>query len=150
MEIKEFFKEDEAARAHWTEEIKKSDWRAAEFLVGLLTKGTFRDILGEGELYLLTDGDRLMSFVTMTHRDCIVDDSLFPWIGFVYTFPEYRGNRYSELLINNCADIAKNQGYKKLWIATDHENLYEKYGFTFLENRVDCWGEDSRVLYRKL
>ena len=82
----------------------------------------------------------------MTRRDCIVDDNLFPWIGFVYTFPEYRGNRYSELLINNCADIAKKKGFEKLWIATDHDGLYEKYGFVYLENRIDCWGEDSKVL----
>ena len=150
MVIKEFFKEDKDAREHWTEEIKKSDWRAAWFLVELLTKGTFHDTLGEGELYLLTDENKLMAFVTMTRRDCIVDDNLFPWIGFVYTFPESRGNRYSELLINNCADIAKKKGFEKLWIATDHDGLYEKYGFVYLENRIDCWGEDSKVLYRQL
>lgn len=150
MEIKEFFKEDKAAQAHWTEEIGKSDWSAASFLTELLAKGTFHNTLGEGDLYLLTEGNELISFATMTHRDCIVDDSLFPWVGFVYTFPGHRGKRFSQKLIDNCAALAREQGYKKLWIATDHVGLYEKYGFVYAENRIDCWGEDSRVLYRQL
>lgn len=29
-----------------------------------------------------------------------MDESMKSWVGFVYTFPEYRGNRYSEKLIN--------------------------------------------------
>lgn len=150
MEIKEFFKEDRAKQAHWIKEIEKSDWSASNFLVELLTKNRFHKTLGDGDLYLLTDGDNLAAFATMTRRDCIEDDTLFPWVGFVYTFPQCRGNRYSGLLIDNCADIAKRLGYEKLWIATDHVGLYEKYGFTYLENRIDCWGEDSRVLYRDL
>ena len=150
MEIKDFFSEDKTAQSHWITEIQKSDWSAAGFLVELLTKGTFHETLGEGGLYLLTDGAKLMSYVTMTRKDCITDNTLFPWIGFVYTFPEYRGNRCSQKLIDNCAATARETGYRKLWIATDHVGLYEKYGFTYLENRIDCWGEDSRVLYRDL
>ena len=150
MEIIEFFKANKDERTHWIEEIGKSDWGAAGFLAGLLTEEKFHKTLGEGELYLLTDGGKLMAFATMTQRDCIVDDSLFPWIGFVYTFPEFRGNRFSGVLIDNCAETAREQGYKRLWTATDHEGLYEKYGFVYLENRTDCWGEDSRVLYRQL
>lgn len=150
MEIKEFFKEEKAARAHWTEEIQKSDWRAAGFLAELLTKGTFKDTFGEGELYMLTDGDRLAAFVSFAQRDCLKNESRSPWAGFVYTFPEHRGHRYSELLIGKCAEAAKLKGHDILYICTDHVGLYEKYGFTFLENGVDWWGGEQRILQKRI
>jgi len=28
--------------------------------------------------------------------------------------------------------------------------LYEKYGFIYMENRIDVWGEDSRIYYKDL
>ena len=37
-----------------------------------------------------------------------------------------------------------------VYIATDHVGLYEKYGYTYLENRIDCRGSDQRVLYRDI
>lgn len=150
MEIKDFFKEDRASQSHWIEEIQKSDWRAAKFLVELLTKGTFHDTLGEGELFLLTDGGKLVSFVTFARNDCIDDKSLYPWIGFVFTFPEYRGHRYVGRLIGRCEDIAREYNVINIYINTDHIGLYEKYGYTYLESRVDIYGEDSRIYVKKI
>ena len=66
MEIKDFFSEDKTVQSHWITEIQKSDWSAAGFLVELLTKWTFHETLGEGGLYLLTDGAKLMSALPTT------------------------------------------------------------------------------------
>ena len=150
MEIKEFFNEGRSAQAHWIKEIQKSDWRASGYLAELLTKGTFKETFGEGELYLLTDGEKLAAFVSLAERDCLKNESRSPWAGFVYTFPEYRGQRYSELLINKCAETARSKGYDTLYICTDHIGLYEKYGFTFLENGIDWWGSEQRILQKRL
>ena len=45
---------------------------------------------------------------------------------------------------------AAKMGYKKIYIGTDHVGLYEKYGYTYQENRIDCWGGDMRVLCKNL
>lgn len=148
MEIINYFESD--ARGHWLAEIKKSDWRASSTLVGFLENGTFFENLGDGVLLLLTDGDKLVSFVTFAQRDCIDDKSLSPWIGFVYTFPEYRGHRYAGRIIARCEALAKEHDVKNIYICTDHIGLYEKYGYTYMENRVDIYGDDSRIYVKRI
>lgn len=148
LEIINYFESND--REHWLSEIKKSDWRAASTLVGFLENGTFFENLGDGVLLLLTDGDKLVSFVTFAQRDCIDDKSLSPWIGFVYTFPEYRGHRYAGRLIECCEELAREHNVKNIYICTDHIGLYEKYGYTYKESRVDIYGGDSRIYVKRI
>lgn len=145
MEIIEYFSDDR--QEHWKDELAKADWGAARFLVELLNDIQRRtNIVGEGgKLFLMIDGKKIVSFVTLTHQDCIRDESLYPWFGFLFTYPEYRGSRYSEKLLNYAGQIAKQQGYSKVYLATDHEDLYERFGFQYIENRLDYWNEDSRI-----
>lgn len=148
MKIINYFECDN--REHWLAEIKKSDWRAAPTLAGFLENGTFFENLGDGILLLLTDGDKLVSFVTFARNDCIDDKTLYPWIGFVFTFPEYRGHRYVGRLIERCEEIAREHSVKNIYICTDHIGLYEKYGYSYLENRVDIYGGDSRIYVKRI
>lgn len=148
MEIINYFECDNPE--HWLAEIKKSDWRAAPTLAGFPESGTFFENLGDGILLLLTDGDKLVSFVTFARNDCIDDKSLYPWIGFVFTFPEYRGHRYAGRLIARCEDMAREHSVKNIYICTDHIGLYEKYGYSYLESRADIYGGDSRIYVKKI
>lgn len=134
----------------WINKIRECDWGAARFLADLLEQDKFYEITGDGSLIIMTDGEKIVSFCTLTHRDCVDDDTLFPWIGFVFTSPIYRGNRYSEQLIEYTCGKAKEQGFENVYIATDHIGLYEKYGFTYIESRVDIYNDISRIYYRKL
>ena len=148
MEIINYFESEN--KQHWLAEIKKSDWGAVPVLAGFLENGTFFEKLGDGVLLLLTDGDRLVSFMTFALRDCIDDASLYPWIGFVFTFPEYRGHRYIGRLIKRCEEIARKHNVEDIYICTDHIGLYEKYGYSYLENRVDIYGEDGRIYVKRI
>lgn len=150
MEIVEFF--SDSRKEHWKKEIEKSDWRASGFLLELLGDTEKLDkYLGDNvRLFLLTDNEKLAAFVTLAKKDCIIDEALYPWIGFVYTFPEYRGNRYSQRLIRYAENQAVKDGYSRVYICTNHEGLYEKYGFIYMESREDCWGDMSRILYKEL
>ena len=140
-------------------EAGKSHWRAIAFLLELLKNGTFHEHLGQGELLLLLDDQSfekgfplLKAFLTLCDRDEIVAPELFPWIGFVFTFPKYRGNRLSEKLIDYAAELAKKlySESENLYVSTDHVGLYEKYGFFFLKEADTVWGEKSRILFRPL
>ena len=132
-------------REHWRVEIGKCDWRAGAFLHELLTDGRFFDTVGEGsELLLLTDNDRLVSFCTFAERDEI-DTDLSPWIGFVYTFPEYRGHRYAGLLFDRIAETARAKNIPAVYVSTDHIGLYEKYGFEYITDMKSIYGDMARV-----
>lgn len=135
--------------SHFINEIRSCDWGAAKLLADILEQNKFDELLGGGELFILADGEKIVSFCTLTKNDCIKDDSLYPWIGFLYTAVEYRGYRHSEKVINAAYQSAKEQGYDRVYLATDHIGFYEKYGFIYLENRIDIYDEDSRIYYKQ-
>lgn len=55
-----------------------------------------------------------------------------------------------EKLVTYACNKAKEQGFDNVYIATDHIGLYEKYGFTYIESRIDLSNDVSRIYYRKL
>ena len=149
MEIISYF---ESLNKHeLVKKIATCDWSAARFLVQLLKEQRFFEMLGGwGDIYLLMDGDALVSFATLTGQDAVRDESQFPWIGFVYTAPQYRGHRHAGRVLAHAERIATEKGHAKVYIASDLVGLYEKYGYTYQENRIDCWGSYQRVLYKNL
>lgn len=147
MQIIDYFQADN--KPHWQVQIADNEWRAAKFLANLLTKGEFHQTVGSGTVLLLTDGDCLISFLTLSERDC-VEAPYAPWIGFVHTAPEYRGHRHVGKLIDHACAVAHEHGAARVYLCTDHVGLYEKYGFTYLENRVSIYGEDSRIYVREV
>ena len=144
MQIIEFF--ECGNQSHWIDEIDKCDWRAGVFLRSLLLENRLKELCGEStRLLLLTDGEKLVSFCTLAELDDIRDTNLTPWIGFVYTYPEYRDHRYVGRLLERACELAKEDGYKHVYISTNEDGLYEKYGFGFWKMMKDMEGSDSRV-----
>ena len=70
-------------------------------------------------------------------------------VGFHVSEP-YRGHRHVGKLIDHACAVAREHGVQRVYLCTDHVGLYEKYGFTYLENRVSIYGEDSRVYVREV
>ncbi len=149
MKLFEFFETEN--KNEWAEKIRECDWGAAKFLYELLTENRFEEMVGEnGKVFILADDENIVSFATLTKKDCIDDDSLYPWIGFVFTSSDYRGHRYSEKVICAACAEAKNQGFHTVYLATDHVGFYEKYGFEYVKDMPDIHGEISRVYRRGL
>lgn len=147
MRVIEYFGSDR--QEHWLDQIKKSDWRAGQFLYEKLSQNKLSEIAGKDpKVFLLTDGNELVSFCTFTEKDDIQPTELTPWIGFVYTFPEYRGHRYIGELFREIERTAAAEGIHEIFLSTNHNGLYEKYGFEFYRIMNDIDGEPSRV-YRK-
>ena len=149
MEVIRYFESDR--RDYWLEEIGKSDWDAGGLLYGLLKNGEFFDFVGEGsDVLLLVDGDALISYCTFAKQDDIQPTDLTPWVGFVYTFPAYRGHRYVGLLFAEAERIARDRHISEFYVSTNHIGLYEKYGCTFKELAKDWEGAWSRIYVRKV
>ena len=149
MKIIEYFSTDN--REYWLSKIKESDWGAGQYLHELLKNQKLKQLVGENtRVFLLTDRENLVSFCTFAEKDDIQPTDLTPWIGWVYTFPQYRGNRYSGKLLSYIETLAEEEGNKKIYISTNHNGLYEKYGYEFFKVMKDINGEDSRVYVRHL
>ena len=138
--------EDAANREQWLEQLKNCDWKAGAFLYSLLKENRFHERYGEkAKVLLLTDGTKLASFCTYAEKDEIPDTERKPWIGFVYTYPEYRGRRLMGKLIARVKELAREDGYDTVYVSTREQGLYEKYGAEFVTNMTDRRGGDSRI-----
>ena len=117
MKIIDFYASDD--KAHWLSEIKKSDWGAGKYLYELLRDQKLKELCGEwAKVLLLVDDERLISFCTYAEQDDVREPSLTPWVGFVYTFPEYREKRRVGKLLEYAYKLAKNDGHKHIYIST--------------------------------
>ena len=144
MKVINFFESERPE--YWLGEIGKSEWKAGAFLKRILSDGSFFDLVGEGSVVLLlTDGEELISYCTFSKYDDIQPTDLTPWVGFVYTFQKHRGHRYAGLLFKEAEKRAKEAGFSKFYLSTNHIGLYEKYGFNYLTQMNDIDGEPSRV-----
>jgi len=142
---------DSRDKQHWLEEIGKSDWQAGKLLYNLIRDDKLKGLCGENtKVLLLVEDDKLLSFCTYAEQDEIDRPDIKPWIGFVYTFPEYRGRHLFGKLLEKGCNMAKEDGYKTMYISTDAEGLYEKYGFSYWTTMQSIYEWKSRVYRRKL
>lgn len=135
------------------------------------TEGGFHELLGPGRFFLLLDKNntsissnqsnksnnfRLAAFTALVRNDEV---DIFaegrktwtPWLSCVFTYPEYRGRRLSEKLIFHAEKYAVTDfNAEYTYISTDHIGLYEKYGYQFFTECKTVWGDDTRVLRKKL
>lgn len=133
----------------WLSQMEKCDWGAGPYLAYLVKENKLFDLVGENsKVLMLTDGEDLVSFCTLAKYDDVQPTDLTPWIGFVYTYPEYRGKRLAGELLTFAEKLAKQDGATDVYISTNHIGLYEKYGYEFFTETKDVEGENTRV-YKK-
>ena len=151
MEMKfiEYFASEN--KKHWISKIEGCDWDAGKYLAHLLQNDKLDGLVGEGSrVLMLTDGDELVSFCTLAKYDDVQPTELTPWSGWIYTFPAYRGKRFAGRLLEYAEDLARDDGADALYISTNHNGLYEKYGYEFLKYEKDVEGEDTKVYVKRL
>ena len=85
------------------------------------------------KLILLSDST-LVGFISIFEHDCDKRMDLFPWYATMYVKKEYRGQGYSKILNKAILDEAKSRNFKTLFLKTELENYYEKFGAIFIKN----------------
>jgi len=117
-------------------------WGAGKTLANAMDHNEFNDW---ERVIVAVDHDKICGYCTVSKTDCIPDVEYTPYIGFMFVGEEYRGNRLSEQLIRYAIDYIKNIGYNKVYIVSDHENLYEKYGFHVIDRKIAPWGSEEKI-----
>jgi len=146
MQIKEYFTLGENEKQDYLSQIKESDWSAGQYLYELLKSESLKKLCGEKtEVLLLVDEGKLISFCTFAEHDDIKNTTLTPWVGFVYTFPNFRGKRRIGKLLEYAYYLAKQNGDTHIYISTNEKGLYEKYNYTFFKIMKDIDNKDSSV-----
>ena len=82
---------------------------------------------------ILLDNDILVGFISIFPTDGEEKADLSPWYATMFVKEEYRGKGYSKILNNAILLEAKKRNISRLYLKTDLENYYEKFGAKFLE-----------------
>ena len=85
---------------------------------------------------LMENGWKIAGFCALCREDYIPDCPYSPWCSYVFVDEDYRGQGNVGLLLTACVQEARKQGFETVYVCTDHEGLYEKYGFNRLESRL--------------
>lgn len=63
---------------------------------------------------------------------------------------KFRGQRISQKLIKEAMAYTKELGFERIYLVSDHENLYEKYGFSVVDKKVTYWGAEQKIYGQSL
>ena len=125
----------------------RCSWSAGKSLAQAMETRAFTD--WERVIAAVEDGE-ICGFCTAAKTDCIPDVDYTPYIGFVFVDEKRRGRRLSQRMIGFAGEYLKSLGFHRVYLTSDHENLYEKYGFTVIDRKRASWGEMEKIYTRAL
>ena len=91
----------------------------------------------------LIDNNELLGFISLFKYDGEEKRELTPWYATMYVKKEYRHKGYSKLLNDAILKEAKSLGYNKVYLKTDLNNYYEKFGAINIGN----YDDKEKLLY---
>lgn len=98
--------------------------------------------------YLLLKKGSPIGCYGLVTNDFISRHDLFPWFVALYVTEDERGQELGSLLLEHGIRETAQAGFSTLYLTTDHDGYYEKYGWTRIEDGYDRDGEPCRI-YRK-
>ncbi len=84
------------------------------------------------KLILLKENE-LVGFISIFPTDGDERKDLTPWYATMYVKDKFRGKGYSKILNKAILEEAKKRKIKRLYLKTDLENYYEKFGAIYME-----------------
>lgn len=95
--------------------------------------------------YLLLKNGNPIGCYGLVTNDFISRHDLFPWFAALYVTESERGRELGGLLLEHGIREAARAGFPTLYLTTDHDGYYEKYGWTRIEDGYDRGGEVCRI-----
>lgn len=122
-------------------------WRAGSALCAMMTSGAFAD----WERVILTlAGGNICGYCAVTKTDCIPDLSYSPYIGYLFVGEAFRGHRLSQQLIEYASQYLRRLGFRRVYLVSDHNGLYEKYGFSVIDRKTAHWGTVEKIYEKEI
>ena len=122
-------------------------WKAGKSLAKAMMNNDFKDW---ERVIVAFDNNEICGYCTVAKTDCIPNLIYTPYIGYLFVDEECRGNRLSQKLIVYSMKYLKSIGFDKVYLVSDHENLYEKYGFKVIDRKMSPWGSEEKIYIQGL
>ncbi len=95
--------------------------------------------------FLAFENNEIVGCCGVIPNDFISRADLMPWLCALYVEEKSRRRGIAPMLITYAKRYANENGFNKLYIATDHIGLYERYGCKFIGHGYHPWKESSRI-----
>jgi GNAT superfamily N-acetyltransferase len=95
--------------------------------------------------YIALRNERIIGTYALIRNDLNSRQDLYPWLACLYVDPEYRGKAIGSLLLEHAIQEAAKKGFKSVYLTTDLEDYYEKYGWTHTSEAYGVSGGSIKV-----
>ena len=93
---------------------------------------------------------RIIGMASLLKTDYYPLPEIFPWVSSIFVTEEWRGRRVSQMLVDHANAYARELGFDKTYIPSEHVGLYEKYGYRYLKDIVNYGGDTDRLYVKEL
>lgn len=126
--------------------VENFSWDAVkEHTSGMLREWVFTD--WETPFAAMVNG-KIVGMASIMKTDYYPLPHIYPWISSVFVAEDYRGHRISEKLIDFANEYAKECGFERTYLPSEHTGLYEKYGYHYVKD-ITNYGNGTDRLYVK-
>ena len=98
----------------------------------------------------LNNKEEIIGGIGLIQNDFHKRKDLYPNICALYVTKEYRNKGIARSLINKLISDLKNKGINKVYLVTDHTNLYEKMDFIYYGDIEELDGKLTRMYYKEI
>lgn len=130
-----------------SEYAQNCSWNAGKSLSKNMSENVFTDW---ERVIVALHGQNIAGYCTVAKSDCIPNVLYTPYIGYMFVDEKYRGHRLSQQLISYAMSYLQSLGFHQVFLVSDHENLYEKYGFKVIDRKMAPWGEIEKIYVQEL
>ncbi|WP_156889740.1 GNAT family N-acetyltransferase [Paenibacillus harenae] len=95
--------------------------------------------------YIAVQNDSIIGTYALLRNDLISRQDILPWLACLYIVPEYRGRNMGAELLQHALHETRKMGYNSLYLCTDLEGYYEKYGWVHFTNGYIFNGTETKI-----
>ncbi len=128
--------------------VENCSWtEVRDHIAGLIREWMFTDW---ETMFAAALNGKIVGMTSLLKTDYYPLPEIYPWVSCVFVEKPYRGQRISEKLIDAANRYAKEQGFTRTYIPTEHKGLYERYGYTYVKDIVNYGGGTDRLYVKNL
>ena len=117
---------NEVAELEYEEWADNKNQNKQERICNMFTNKSFCKLI-------LTNGEKLIGFISIFPKDCEEENELTPWYATMYVKKEYRNKGYSRILNDAILKEARKRKFTTIYLKTNLQNYYEKFGAIFIK-----------------
>jgi len=138
---------DHALWNQLTDYAENCSWIAGKHLAMLLREKRFTE--WEGVFAAVADGE-ITGYCTFLKTDYYPENRYSPWISSIFVDERHRGQRISQQMIEAVIEYARTVGFSRVYIPSDLVGMYEKYGFSKVDELVNYGGDVDSIYAREI